>query len=117
MLLIYFVGFILGLARIRRFTLVDNTMMEQQQPPGVPPDTEPDPHNFLPRKSSHAPSKILLQLGLMAAIAASDTIPILGLKIDKVIKRDLDKYRSNSGFVTQASNIQPPALSRLITVL
>jgi hypothetical protein len=116
MLLMSFVGFLLALARLGGFTLVVNPLMERQHP-DVPPEPEPDPHDFLPRRSRKAPAKRLLHLGLMAAIAASDAIPVLGLKSDKTLKRDLQKHRSASGFVTKTSTIQPPALSRLRTVL
>jgi hypothetical protein len=61
--------------------------------------------------------KRLLHLGLLAAIAASDVIPGLSCRSEKDLKQDLQKYRGASGFVTKTSNIQPPALSCLHTML
>jgi hypothetical protein len=116
MLLMSFVSFLLGMARLGGLILVANPMMGRQSP-GIPPEPEPDPHDFLPWKSRRAPATRLLHLGLLAAIAASDAIPALGLTSEKVLKRDLQKYRGASGFVPKTSNIQPPALSRLCTVL
>jgi hypothetical protein len=116
MLLISFVSLLLGLAPLGGFALVANPLMERQ-PPGAPPEPEPDPHDFLPKRTRRAPAKRLLYLGLLAAIAAGDAIPVLGLKSKKDLKRDLQKYQGASGFVVKTSNIQPPALSRLRTVL
>jgi hypothetical protein len=42
---------------------------------------------------------------------------LLSLQSNKALKSDLHKYRGASGFVTRTSAIQPPALSRLWTVL
>jgi hypothetical protein len=116
MLLMSFVSLLLGLARLGGFALIANPLMARQSP-GIPPEPGPDPHDFLPKTSHRAPATRLLHLGLLAAIAASDAIPALGLTSEKLLKRDLQKYRGASGFVTKTSNIQPPALSRLRTVL
>jgi hypothetical protein len=117
MLRMSFVSLLIGLARLAGFVLVANPVLELQ-PPGVPPKPEPDPHDFLPKRSrGKGPAKRLLQLGLLAAIAASDAIPTLHLQSGKGLKRDLRRYRCASGFMTKTSDIQPASLSRLRTVL
>jgi hypothetical protein len=87
------------------------------QPPGVPPELEPDPHDFLPKRTCQAPAKRILHLGLLAAITASNVIPGLSLRSEKDLTRDLQKYRGASGFVTKTSNIQLPALLHPHTML
>ncbi len=117
MQLLTFANVLTERARLAGFVLDANPVLELQ-PPGVPPKPEPDPHDFLPKRTrGKAPAKRLLQLGLLAAIAASDAIPTLNLQSGKALKRDLRRYRCASGFMTKTSNIQPAALSRLRTVL
>jgi hypothetical protein len=117
MLLMSFVGLLLGLAGLGGLTLVANPLMDQQES-CAPQRAAPDPHDYLPQRTrGRGPAARLLHLGLLAAIAASDAVPKLSLQSDKALKRDLHKYRSASGFVTRTSAIQLPALSRLRTVL
>jgi hypothetical protein len=111
------VTLLLNLANHAWFALVANPWLE---PPTlrVPPEPEPDPHDFLPRRTRGVgPPKRLAFLGLLAAIAISEAIPSLGLTSAKTLKRDLRRYRGASGFVTQTSTIRPPELARLRTVL
>jgi hypothetical protein len=104
MLQMPFVSLLLGLACLGGFVLVANPLMQQrQQPPGVPPEPAPDPHDFLPQRTCRAPAKQLLHLGLLAAIAASNAIPTLSLQSKKCLERDLHKYRCASGFVTKTT--------------
>jgi hypothetical protein len=117
MLRMTFVSLLLGLARLKGFILVANPLMEQTTTAVLPPEPAPDPHDFLPKRTRRAPAKRLLHLGLMAAIAVSDAIPTLNLKSKQDLKRTLRKHRGASGFITKTSSIQPPALSRLRTVL
>jgi hypothetical protein len=118
MLRMSFVGLLLALANLGGLVLVANPLMEQQPPIVVPPEPAPDPHDFLPKRTrGRPPAKRLLHLGLLAAIAASDAIPALNLLSDKSLKRELRRYRCASGFMTKTSALQPPALSRLRTVL
>jgi hypothetical protein len=117
MLRMWFVHLLLGLAQLTGLVLVANPLMERQ-PPRIPVKPAPDPHDFLPRRlRGSAPAKRLLHLGILAAIAVSDAVPSLGLASDKTLKRDLRRHRCASGFVTKTATIQPPALSRLRTVL
>jgi hypothetical protein len=112
-----FVGFLIALANLGGVSLVANPLMDQQ-PSRTPPEPAPDPHDFMPQRTrGRAPAKRLLHLGLLAAIAASDAVPTLSLRSEKELKRELRKYRGASGFMTRTASIQPPALSRLRTVL
>jgi hypothetical protein len=109
MLRMTFVSLLLGLAKLGGLVLVENPFLERQ-PPGVPPEPAPDPHDFLPARTwGRGPAKRLLHLGLLAAIAASDATPTLSLTSEKALKQELCKYRGASGFVTRTSAIQPPA--------
>ena len=50
MLQMSFVSLLLGLARLGGLVLVANPMMARQAP-GIPPEPEPDPHDFLPGRT------------------------------------------------------------------
>ena len=116
MLRMSFVSLLLGLANCAYFALVANPYWVQRAPPPSVP--KPDPHNFLPKRTrGQAPAKGLLQSGLLAALAASNTIPTLNLASAKVLKKELQKYCCASGYMAQTRKIQLPALSRLQTVL
>jgi hypothetical protein len=105
MLRMLFVSLLLGLARLVGFVLVDNPLLERQ-PPEAPPEPAPDPHNFLPMHTrGRAPAKRLLHLRLLHTLATSDATPALNLKSERVLKQDLQKYHSASGFVTKMSSI------------
>jgi hypothetical protein len=117
MLRMSFVTLLLGLANRAKFVLIANPWFAPHSL-RTPPEPEPDPHDFLPRRTHGVgPPKRLAFLGLLAAIAISDAIPSLGLASAKLLKRDLRKYRGASGFVTQTKAIRPPELARLRTVL
>jgi hypothetical protein len=77
--------------------------MEQRLVPFIikkpPPD---DPHNFLPKRMHViTPSTKFLRLALLtAAITASDAIPVLSLRTNQNLKRNLRRYRGPSGCLT-----------------
>jgi hypothetical protein len=109
MLELSFVCFLLSLVNRISMTLISNPWMEPDPPPPAP---GPDPHDFLPEwMRGHGPPKRLALLGLLAAIAISNTMSSLCLASGRTLKNDLWKYRGASGFVTKTSNIQPHALS------
>ena len=107
------------LGKVGTTLLANKWMVPIEVPPKPPPpEPAPDPNDFVPKRTrGKAPAKRLLQLGLLAAISASETIPELSLATTRALKKDLRKYRTSCGFMTKTHKLKPDELTRLRHVL